>query len=134
MNSNFAGYYLKIGGVIMNDPSPLREGYKFAPALVQAGDSKVLASGKLSLKVLPHDRRKIWVEFPIMTPAQFRKYWRALHSDVGGHGMYLTIEAYDESTDSYVTDTYYHNDLTYIEMNYGGQTMIKLEAFELIGH
>ena len=69
-----------------------------------------------------------------MTPEQFRIYWKALHSDAGGHGMYLTIEVYDESTDSYVTDTYYHNDLMYTPVYYGGRQMIKIDAFELIGH
>lgn len=132
--SNFEGYYLKIGNVIMNDPSPLRGTYKFAPALVQAGESKVLASGKLSLKILAHDRRKIWCEFPMMTPDQFRRYWNALHSDAAGHGMYLKVTAWDESGNRYVTDTYYHNDLQYTEDWYGGQRMIKLEPFELIGH
>lgn len=132
----FNGYYVKIGNVTFNNPSPLRgdNGYKFAPALVQVGQSEVLASGLLSTKVLPHARRKIWLEFPPMTPEQFRIYWNALHSDAGGHGMYLTVEAYDETTDSYVTDTYYHTDFEYHSVYYGGQRMVKMESFELIGH
>ena len=130
----FAGYYMKIGNCTFTNPSPLRETWKFAPKLVQVGDSKVLASGKLSTKVLPHDRSKIWVEFPVMTPEQFRVYWTALHSDSGGHGMYLTIQVYDDSTDTYVTDTYYHTDLQYTPIIYGGKRMIKLDPIELIGH
>lgn len=130
----FAGYYMKIGNCNFTNPSPRRETWKFAPKLVQVGDSKVLASGKLSTKVLPHDRSKIWVEFPPMTPEQFRTYWTALHSDSGGHGMYLTIEVYDDSTDTYVTDTYYHTDLQYVPIIYGGKRMIKLDPIELIGH
>lgn len=130
----FNGYYIKIGDCNFTNPSPMKDGYKFAPKLVQVGDSKVLASGKLSTKVLPHDRSKIWVEFPPMTPEQFRTYWSALHSDSGGHGMFLTVEAYDDTTDSYVTDTYYHTDFEYSPVNLGGQRMIKMESFELIGH
>ena len=130
----FNGYYMKIGNCNFTNPSPMRENWKFAPKLVQVGKSEVLASGKLSTKVLPHDRSKIWVEFPPMTPQQFRTYWNALHSDSGGHGMYLTVQVYDDSTDSYITDTYYHTDLEYHPVTYGGKRMIKMESFELIGH
>lgn len=130
----FNGYYMKIGDCNFTNPSPMKDTWRFAPKLVQVGDSKVLASGKLSTKVLPHDRSKIWVEFPPMTPEQFRTYWGALHSDSGGHGMYLTVEAYDDTTDSYITDTYYHTDFEYHPVNLGGQRMIKMESFELIGH
>jgi hypothetical protein len=130
----FAGYYMKIGNCNFTTPSPLRDKFKFAPKLVQVGKSEVLASGKLSTKVLPHDRSKIWVEFPVMTPEQFRVYWAALHSDSGGHGMFLTVQAYDETTDSYITDTYYHTDFEYTPIIYGGKRMIKMESFELIGH
>lgn len=130
----FNGYYMKIGNCNFTNPSPLKDGYKFAPKLVQVGKSEVLASGKLSTKVLPHDRSKIWVEFPPMTPQQFRTYWNALHSDSGGHGMCLTVQAYDDTTDSYITDAYYHTDFEYSPVNLGGQRMIKMESFELIGH
>ena len=101
---------------------------------MQEGDSKVLASGKLSMKVLPHTRRKIWFELPPLTPAQFRTYWNALHSDTAGKGMYLTVEVYDETTDSYVTDTYYHNDLQYTETTLSGRRMIIMDEIHLIGH
>lgn len=126
---------MKIGNVEFNNPSPLRDGgFKFSPALVQVGKSEVTASGKLSTKVLPHDRRKIWLEFPVMTQEQYQTYWNALHSDSGGHGMYLTVTVYDDSTDTYVTDTFYHNDLMATPVYYGGQRMIKIDGFELIGH
>ena len=130
----FNGYYMKIGNVVFIKPSPRRDTFKFAPALVQAGDSYVLASGRLHTKILPHDRRKLWCEFPPMTPSQFRVYWNALHGDASGKGMALTVEAFDESIDDYVTDTYYHNDLMYRPIYYGGQRMIIIEPFELIGH
>ena len=130
----YNGYYMKIGSVTFNDPSPIKDSYKFAEELVQVGDSKVVASGKLSIKVLPHTRRKIWVEFPPMTREQFNTYWTALHSDTGGKGMYLTVEAYNDRTDEYVTDTYYHTDIERHPVNLGGQRMIKMESFELIGH
>lgn len=132
--SNFKGYYMRIGNCYFNNPSPLRETWKFSPELVQVGESGVVASGRLKIKVLPHDRRKIWCEFPVMTPEQFRVYWNALHSDPGGHGMYLTVEAYDDATDTYITDTYYHTDLQHTPVYYGGQKMIKMDSFELIGH
>ena len=69
-----------------------------------------------------------------MTPAQFRVYWNALMGDNSGVGMYLTVEAWDETTNSYVTDTYYHNDIQYKDVIYGGQRMIVMDAFQLIGH
>lgn len=130
----YKGYYIKVGSVEFNDPSPLKDTYKFAPELVQVGESEVVASGKLSIKVLPHTRRKIWVEFPPLNLRQYKKYWNALHSDGGKNGMYLSVEAYDDKTDSYITDTYYHNDLMVTPINLGGERMFKIDAFELIGH
>ena len=131
---NFRGYYMKINGCTFQSPSIKREAWKFAPKLVQVTDASVLASGKLNIKVLPHTRSKIWCEFPPMTPAQFRVYWNALMGDNSGVGMYLTVEAWDETTNSYVTDTYYHNDIQYKDVIYGGQRMIVMDAFQLIGH
>ena len=130
----FNGYYMKIGNCTFNNPGFKRDTFKVAPALVQVGDSYVLASGKLHTKVLSHDRVKLWCEFPLMTKTQFRTYWNALHSDAGGHGMYLTVEYYDASSDSYKSDTFYHTDLMYKTLYAGGQDMIQLEPFELIGH
>ena len=131
---NFKGYYMKINGCTFQNPSIRRETWKFAPKLIQVTDAGVLASGRLQIKVLPHSRRKIWCEFPPMTPGQFRIYWTALMGDSSGVGMYLTVEAWDETTNSYITDTYYHNDLQYKDIIYGGRRMIVMDAFELIGH
>lgn len=131
---NFKGYYMKINGCTFQNPSIRRETWKFAPKLIQVTDAGVLASGRLQIKVLPHSRRKIWCEFPPMTPEQFRIYWTALMGDSSGVGMYLTVEAWDETTNSYITDTYYHNDLQYKDIIYGGRRMIVMDAFELIGH
>lgn len=131
---NFAGYYFKIGDCNFTSPSPLRDKYKFAPNLILVADATSVASGKLSIKVLPHTRKKIWVEFPPLTPSQFRVYWKALKGSESGPGMYLSVEAFDESTNAYITDTYYHNDLIYRPITLQGQRMIILEPFELIGH
>lgn len=128
------GYYMKIGDCTFQSPSIKRETWKFAPELVQVTDAGVLASGRLNIKVLPHARRKIWCGFPPMTPEQFRVYWKALHSDSTGKGMFLTVEAWDESSNSYITDTYYHNDLQYKDIVYGGRHMIVIDDFQLIGH
>lgn len=131
---NFKGYYMKINGCTFQDPSIKREAWKFAPKLVQVTDAGVLASGRLNIKVLPHTRAKIWCGFPPMRPDQFRKYWTALMGDSSGVGMYLTVEAWDETTNSYVTDTYYHNDLQYKNITYSGQRMVVIDDFQLIGH
>lgn len=131
----YNGYVMKIGAVEFNNPSPRNEGgYKFAKELVQVGDSKVLASGKLSTKVLPHTRRKIWLNFPPMTREQYHTYWNALHSDSGGDGMFLSVTAYDQDTDSYITDTYYHSDLETTMVIADGKRMVQIEPFELVGH
>ena len=132
--SNFKGYYMKCDGCTFQNPSFKREGFKFAPRLVQAADATTTASGKLTIKVLPHIRSKIWCSFPPMTPEQFRVYCAALKLNESGNQMYLPIEVYDDSTDSYVTDTYYHTDIMYTPVIYAGQRMIKIDDFELIGH
>ena len=131
---NFQGYFMKCNGCTFQNPGFKKDGFKFAPKLIVVADSGSVASGKVKFKVLPHTRRKIWVGFPPMTPEQFRVYWNALHSDRTGKGMYLQVEAWDESTNSYITDTYYHNDLQYKDIIYGGRRMVVIDDFELIGH
>lgn len=131
---NFKGYYVKINGCTFQNPSIKRETFKFAPKLVQVTDAGVLASGRINIKVLPHTRAKIWMGFPPMTPSQFRTYWNALLGDESGVGMYLSVEVWDESTNSYVTDTFYHNDLQYKNVNYEGRRMVVVDDFQLIGH
>ena len=125
---------MKINGCTFQDPSIKREAWKFAPELVIVTDAVTLASGRINIKVLPHTIRKIWVGFPPMTPEQFRVYWDALHGDKSGVGMYLEVEAWDETTNSYVTDTYYHNDIQYKDVIYGGRRMVVIDDFQLIGH
>lgn len=131
---NFQGYYMKCNGCTFQNPSFKREGFKFAPKLIIVTDSGTVASGKVVFKVLPHTRRKIWCEFPPMTPAQFRTYANALKFNQSGQGMNLSIEAFDEMTNQYVTDTYYHNDIIYKPIMLNGQRMVQVDAFELIGH
>lgn len=132
--TNYAGYYLMVQGVPFNNPSPKRETFKYAPELVMVGESYRLASGLLHTSVLPHTAKKVWVELPPLTQAQYQTYWNALHADAGGKGMYLTCRVYNDATDSYDEDTFYHNDLMVKPVSYGGQMMYIIEAFELIGH
>lgn len=132
--SNFRGYYMKCNDCTFQNPSFKREGFKFAPKLVQVADATTLANGSLTIKVLPHDRRKIWCSFPPMTQAQYAVYRTALKLDEHGTDMYLSIEAYDIGSDTYITDTYYHTDIMTTPVYYQGQQMIKIDDFELIGH
>lgn len=131
---NFKGYYMKCSGCTFQNPSFKREGFKFAPKLVQVTDAGQVASGKLTIKVLPHNRRKIWCSFPPMTPTQFRVYCDALKLDESGTDMYLEIEAFDEMSNSYITDVYYHTDIMYKPVIYQGRRMIVIDDFQLIGH
>ena len=134
MEDNFQGYYMKCGDCTFQNPSFRREGFKFAPNLIIVTDSGTVASGKVVFKVLPHQRRKIWCGFPPMTLEQFREYARVLKFNESGEGMYLTITAFDDMSNQYVTDTYYHNDIIYKPVIYNGQRMIVVDDFELIGH
>ena len=133
--SNYEGYQMKCNGCTFQSPSFKREGFKFAPRLVQVADATTTADGALTMKVLPHDRSKIWCSFPPMTPEQFRVYYKALEMDKSGaNNMKLSVEVYDDATDSYVTDIYYHTDIMYKPVTYQGQRMIVIDDFELIGH
>lgn len=132
--SNFRGYYMKCNDCTFQSPSFKREGFKFAPKLVQVADATTTASGKLTVKVLDHARSKIWCSFPPMTPEQFRVYYNALRLDQAGPSMYLSIEVYNDAMDRYETDTYYHTDIMYTPVTYEGRRMIKIDDFELIGH
>lgn len=124
--SNFNGYYMKIGNCRFQNPAISREGFKVLPKLVMVTDEQRVASGKLILKELPHKPVKLDVTFPVMTPEQFRTYFNAIDS------MTLNIEFYDDSTDSYRTGVFYHTDIQYLPVIYGGQRMIKLENIKFI--
>lgn len=130
----FNGYYMKINGCTFQNPSLKREGFKYAPRLIEVADATTTASGELSVKVLPHVRKKIWCSFPPMTPQQFRIYWAALKGEESGPTMHLQVQVYNDAIDSYETDTFYHTDLEYTPIIYEGRRMIRLEDFELIGH
>lgn len=132
--SNFRGYYMQCNGCRFQNPSFKREGFKYAPKLVQVADATTTASGKLTVKVLDHARSKIWCSFPPMTPEQFRVYYNALKLDQAGPSMYLSIEVYNDGMDRYETDTYYHTDIMYTPVIYEGRRMIVIDDFELIGH
>lgn len=133
--SNYKGYQMKCNGCTFQSPSFKREGFKFAPRLIQVADATTTADGALTMKVLSHDRSKIWCSFPPMTPEQFRVYYKALEMDKSGaNNMKLSVEVYDDATDSYVTDIYYHTDIMYKPVTYQGQRMIVIDDFELIGH
>ena len=126
--SNFRGYYFKIGSCDFSSPAPKREGLHIQPHLVQVTDAGRVASGKLIVKELPHRPSKITVQFPIMTPEQFRYYYSVLDN------MYLSVEYYNEDYDRYETVTMYHTDLTYKPVIYGGKRMIDFQEFSLIEH
>lgn len=126
--SNFRGYYFKIGSCDFSSPAPKREGLHIQPHLVQVTDAGRVASGKLIVKELPHRPSKITVQFPIMTPEQFRYYYSVLDN------MYLSVEYYNEDYDRYETATMYHTDLTYKPVIYGRKRMIDFQEFSLIEH
>lgn len=127
--SNYRGYYIKINGNTFQNPAPKRDGLLIMPHLVQTADSGVLASGKLSIKVLKHTRTKIQIQFPIMTPAQFKTYYSILH-----RSMYLNVEYYNDGIDAYETGTFYHNDIQYKPIIWNGKMMIDMQEVHLIEH
>ena len=127
--SNFRGYYVKIGNCTFTDPAIKREGLLIMPHLEQTADSGVLASGKLSIKVLPHKRTKIQMQFPVMTKAQYERYYAVIMAS-----MYLNVEYYNEGIDQYETGTFYHNDMQYKPVIWGGKNMIDMQEIHLIEH
>lgn len=127
--SNFRGYYVKIGNCDFNNPAPKREGLLIQPHLVQTADSGVMASGKLEIKVLPHTRTKIQMQFPIMTKEQYQYYYSVIMQS-----MSLLVEYYNEGIDAYETGTFYHNDMQYKPIIYSGKHMIDMQEIHLIEH
>ena len=129
----FNGYYLRIGECTFQNPAIKREGFIITPRIVQVTENKVLASGKLSVKVLEHKPTKIAITFPVMTAEQMRYYKRAFRGELTGEDeMYLTVEYYDEELDGYVTGTFYHTDLVYTPVIYNGQRMVLIDTVSLI--
>lgn len=127
--SNFRGYYVKIGNCDFNNPAPKRDGLLIQPHLVQTADSGVLASGRLEIKVLPHTRTKIQMQFPVMTKKQYEYYYSVIMAS-----MYLQVEYYNEGIDQYETGIFYHNDMQYKPIIYNGQRMIDMQEIHLIEH
>ena len=127
--SNYRGYYVKIGNCDFTTPPPKRDGLLIQPHLVQTADSGVLASGRLEIKVLPHTRTKIQMQFPIMTKAQYEYYYSVIMA-----GMDLEVEYYNEGIDAYETGTFYHNDMQYKPIIYDGKHMIDMQEIHLIEH
>lgn len=127
--SNFRGYYVKIGNCDFNNPAPKRDGLLIQPHLVQTADSGVLASGRLEIKVLPHTRTKIQMQFPVMTKEQYQNYYSVIMQS-----MYLPVEYYNEGIDEYETGTFYHNDMQYKPIIYDGKHMIDMQEIHLIEH
>ena len=127
--SNFRGYYVKIGNCDFNNPAPKRDGLLIQPHLVQTADSGVLASGRLEIKVLPHTRTKIQMQFPVMTKEQYQTYYSVIMQS-----MYLQVEYYNEGIDAYETGIFYHNDMQYKPIIYDGKHMIDMQEIHLIEH
>ena len=127
--SKYKGYYVKIGNCDFTNPAPKRDGLLIMPHIVQTADSGVLASGKLDIKVLPHTRTKIQMQFPIMTMAQYMTYYSVIMAS-----MALTVEYYNEGIDEYETGTFYHNDMQYKPVKYRGEEMIEMQEIHLIEH
>lgn len=129
----FNGYYIKIGSQTFQNPAIKRDGFMVNPRIVQVTEPKVLASGKLVSKELPHKPTIISVTFPIMTLAQVQAYAAAFRGTTSGEDeMYLTVEWYDFETDTYQTGTFYHTDLKYKPKNVAhGQIMVECETVDL---
>lgn len=131
----FNGYYLKIGSCNFTSPAIKREGFKILPKLVQVTDEQRVASGKLVIKELPHKPTKIEITFPIMTETQYRYYKQAFRGELTNQDeMYLTVQYYDEDSDSYKSGTFYHTDISYTPVIYAGQRMIQMDTIKLIEH
>lgn len=127
--SNFRGYYVKIGNCDFTNPAPKRDGLLIQPHLVQTADGGVTASGKLEIKVLPHTRTKIEMQFPVMTLEQYQTYYSVIMSS-----MYLIVEYYNQGIDRYETGTFYHNDMKYKPIKYQGREMIDMQEIHFIEH
>ena len=137
---SFNGYYIKIGNQTFQNPAIKRDGLTVNSRIVQVTETKVLASGKLVLKELPHKPTIISVTFPIMTLEQARTYAAAFRGTTSGEDeMYLTVEWYDFETDTYQTGTFYHTDLKYKPVNVApgqlgtnrGHIMVECETVDL---
>ena len=129
--SNYNGYYIKIGNCTFMDPPPKRDGLLILPHLVQTANSGVVASGRLEIKVLPHARTKIQVQFPIMTKTQFQTYYDAI-MNTGNKGMNVQLQYYNEGIDDYEIGEFYHNDLQYKPIVWNGEEMIDMQEIHFI--
>lgn len=131
----FNGYFLKIGDCTFQNPAIKREGWDINPRIVQVTETKVLASGKISIKPLPHKPTVIFITFPVMTEEQWRNYCSYFRGvKTGEDEMFLTVEYYDDERDGYFTGTFYHTDLRHKPVIYNGEWMVEADTVELHEH
>lgn len=146
-NSNFKGYYIKIGTCQFDGseitvkskkyktPEIKREGLKVLPKLVQVTDEQRTASGKLYIRPLSHRPTKIEITFPIMTRNAYQITKKAFRGELTDEEeMKLTVYYYDEDDDEYKKGTFYHTDISYTPVIYRGERMIQLDTIKLIEH
>lgn len=120
----YAGYRVKVNGVIFNNPAPSK--YSIIKNIMQTSAERV-ASGLLHVETAPHKPYKIFLTFPIMKLSQWRAYFNVLDND------YLTVDFYDENTDLYRTATMYCGELQPEELNLGtSEQWIQEISFNLI--
>ena len=108
----FNGYLIKVVNGANSYTIPLEymklESYKIAPNQRQDLDSYRDANGYLHRNVLSHTASKIEFETPYLYRSQMRSLIqniRALFSD--NLARTLTLEYYDEESDTYKTGTFY---------------------------
>lgn len=97
----FSNYYLKIGTTTINDPSPSK--YELQSIYIDA-DSERNASGNLIRNVV-NKKYKIQLEFPPMKATKMKALLTLLDNTS------MTVEYYDQKSDTYRTGTFYAGDL-----------------------
>lgn len=114
----YNGYLIRLGGA-NGTIFPLKymalESYKAAPDQVLDLDSGRDTTGVMHRTVLEHTATKVEFTTPNMTTnAMWREIWSIIRQAIGSNaGRKLTLEYYDEFTDSYKTGTFYMPDVNF---------------------
>ncbi len=108
----YAGYLLKVNGVIFPNKYILMDSYKSTPHQLTDLDSYTDGDGELHRNVLPHTRSKIWFDTGILIASEKTEIKSIIPMSKTGR-VRMTVEYWADDIDAYDTGSFYVPDVEF---------------------